>query len=119
MADRPGFGLELLDRFGDDAGEALWQAGLAMLEQAAVRGREGAWGRYQHFPAGELRRLRRDVARALLLCRQATILQAQVSAELRALTRPDLAGDLLERLPKQRRIPKQGTIPSRRTRRRP
>jgi len=90
----PGVGLDLLERFGDDAGEALWQAGLAMLERAANRGREGAWGRYQHHPRGELRRLRRDLARAMRMCREATHLQEHVNAELRALTSPELAEEL-------------------------
>lgn len=77
-------------------------AGIAMLEQAAVRAREGVWGRWKHYPRGEVRRLRRDVARALRLIHEAVLLQEQVSEELRDLTR-DLTDIAVEAGRKPRR----------------
>jgi hypothetical protein len=82
-----GPGLQFVERFGDDAGEALWYAGLALLDQAVKRGQEGAYGRFRHFPGGELRRLRKDLARGLSMCRESCTLQDLVNGELRELTR--------------------------------
>lgn len=81
-----GPGLDFVERFGDDAGEALFMAGLAMLDQALARAREGTYGRFRHYPRGELRRLRKDVSRGLTMCRQAAKLQDLVNDELYSLT---------------------------------
>ncbi len=61
-------------------------ASIAMLEQAAARAKEGTWGRWSHYPRGEVRRLRRDVARAMRLAHQALLLQEGVNADLHRLT---------------------------------
>jgi hypothetical protein len=63
-----------LERYGDAAAEAVWLASLAMLERAIRDAREGP-GRWRLNPSGELRRLRRDVAGALLMARVAVELQ--------------------------------------------
>jgi hypothetical protein len=81
-----GQGLDFVERFGDEAGEALFNAGLAMIDQAVGRAREGVWGRWRFYPRGEVRKLRRDIARALRMIRQAQLLQEQISSELRDLT---------------------------------
>lgn len=64
-------------RYGDEVASVVWTAALGMLEQAAKAAREGNWGRWRNYPRGELRRLRRDVARALELARLAVALQAE------------------------------------------
>lgn len=103
-----GPGLDFIERFGDDAGEALFMASLAMLEQAAVRAREGTWGRWSHFPRGEVRRLRRDVGRAMRLAHQALLLQEEVNESLHRLTNGvELDADLRDaavRATKPRRV---------------
>jgi hypothetical protein len=66
--------------YGDETAEIVWAASLTMLEQAAKRAGEGTWGRWRNFPRGELRRLRRDVARALELARLAVALEAEADA---------------------------------------
>lgn len=76
-------------RYGDETAEIIWAAALSMLEQAARRAGEGTWGRWRNFPSGELRRLRRDVARALALARLAVALEAEEVA-----AGADLAEDL-------------------------
>ncbi len=79
-----------LDHHGDRAGEAAWLAGLAMIERVGVEAREGIYGRWRHYPAGELRRVRRDVAAALSILRVAVSLQEAENANMRELT-TDLA----------------------------
>jgi len=98
----PGTGLNFVDRFGEEAGEALFMAGVAMLEQAVARAREGVYGRWKYFPAGEVRKLRRDVARALRLVHEAQRVQDLVNEELRELSRP-IDEMLLERARAERR----------------
>jgi hypothetical protein len=83
-----GPGLNFVDRFGDDAGEALFMAGIAMIEQAVNRAREGVYGRWRYFPGGEVRKLRQQIARGLRLVHEAQLLQDHVNDELRALTQP-------------------------------
>jgi hypothetical protein len=72
-----------VDRYGDEAAEVAWMAGLAWLERAADSAREGKWGRFRHYPGGELRRLRLDVSRALQLCRDNDLMRA-LTQEARA-----------------------------------
>lgn len=79
-----------IDQYGEDAAEATWLAALAMIERAVTLAREGQFGRWRHHPRGELRRLRRDIARGLLLARCAVELQDESNAIYRALT-DDLA----------------------------
>lgn len=67
-------------RYGDETAEIVWASALSMLEQAAKRAGEGTWGRWRFFPQGELRRLRRDVARALALARLAVALEVEENA---------------------------------------
>lgn len=75
-----------VERYGEDAAEATWWAALAMLERATTLAREGQFGRWRHYPRGELRRLRRDVSRALLLARCAVDLQDESNETYRELT---------------------------------
>lgn len=72
--------------FGDEAGEALWTASLALMRRAIGRAEEGAWGRWRNAPDVEARRLRRDLAAALRMARLAVRVQAYENAELRRLT---------------------------------
>jgi len=84
-------GLEaFLERHGDRAAETLWWSALAILDRAVEDAAEGKWGRWRFYPAGELRRLRRDLAEGLELARLAVALQeeenesrAELDAELR------------------------------------
>lgn len=76
-------------RYGDEVANVVWTAALGMLEQAAAAAREGIWGRWRTYPRGELKRLRRDVARGLALARLAVALQDEADASDR-----DLAEDL-------------------------
>lgn len=66
-----------LARHGDDAAEVTWWAALSLLERAAINAREGRWGPWRFYPAGQLRRLRRDIAQALELARLAVALQEE------------------------------------------
>jgi hypothetical protein len=75
-----------LDRFGDESAEIAWLAGLAWIDRAAAAAREGKWGRFRYYPAGELRRLRRDLAGALQLCRWAVAMQEEENEHSRELT---------------------------------
>lgn len=52
-----------------EAPEVLWAAGLALIDRATEEGREARHGRFRVHPAGQLRRLRRDLAGGLRLCR--------------------------------------------------
>lgn len=72
--------------FGDEAGEALWTASLALMRRAVGRAEEGAWGRWRHAPETESRRLRRDLAAALKMARLAVRVQEYENDELRRLT---------------------------------
>lgn len=76
---------KLLELYADRAGEAAWLAGLSMLERAGIESREGIYGRWRHYPRGELRRVRREVSAALQLLRVAVALQEAENASLRAL----------------------------------
>jgi len=74
-----------------DAPEVLWAAGLAMIERAVSEAKEARYGRFRHYPAGQLRRLRRDLSDGLKLSRLAVVLQeadtargAELDAELHA-----------------------------------
>lgn len=57
-----------------DAPEVLWAAGVAMIRRAASEAEEGRFGRLRHYPRGELRRARRDLAQGLRLLRIAAAL---------------------------------------------
>lgn len=57
-----------------DAPEVLWCAGLALLERGVVDARERS-AHFRHRPSSDLRRLRREVAQGLRLCRLAAHLQ--------------------------------------------
>ena len=61
---------------GLDAGEALWLAALGMIEAAVAARRERVGGGWRLYSKGELRRLRHDMAAALLLARLAAELDA-------------------------------------------
>lgn len=70
-----GYERALADLFGGfDGGWALWRAALASLELAVERSRD-AEGRFTSFPAGEMRRLLRDVEGAVALAATAADLQ--------------------------------------------
>jgi hypothetical protein len=85
MSDN-GTGLErFLSRHGDDAAELLWTAALSWLEAAARDAGEAHYGRWRYYPAGELRRLRTGIARALELARLAVAMQEQANEEARSL----------------------------------
>jgi hypothetical protein len=58
-----------------DAPEVIWIAALAMMERALEEGREARHGRFRVYARGQLRRLRRDVAQAMLLARLAVEMQ--------------------------------------------
>jgi hypothetical protein len=74
-----------VERHGDHAAEVLWWGALSLLERAAHEAREGNWGRWRHYPRGELRRLRRDLAEALELARLAVAFQDEENARMRDL----------------------------------
>lgn len=74
-----------LERHGRDVPEILYVAGLAWLEQAAREAREASLARWRHYPRGELRRIRRDVARALRLLDLAVSAQEDENARTRTL----------------------------------
>lgn len=76
-----------LDRYAEDSAEVAWTAATALLERAATCAREGNFGRFRYYPAGELRRLRRDVAVALALARFAVAMQEEENEAKRDLTR--------------------------------
>lgn len=79
----PGF----LERRGVESAEVAWEVALAWLERAAAEAREGRHGRWKHWPVGELRRLRYQVARAMEVARFAVSLQEYENVGLRDLTR--------------------------------
>lgn len=58
-----------------DAPEVVWAASLAMLERALLEAREARYGRFRVYPAGQLRRLRTDVAAAMKLARLGVAMQ--------------------------------------------
>jgi hypothetical protein len=78
----------LLSGFGEDAADAAWTSALALLERAAQRAREGRHGRWAHYPDGDLRRLRRDVAQALWMARTAAVLQSESNDLVSELNKP-------------------------------
>lgn len=101
-----------LERRGDRAAEVVWEAALVMVARAAEEAREGHWGRWRHYPSGELRRLRRDLAEALELARLAVALREEEhnrSAELDA----ELATQAAEAARRRRR---EQTLPAERAR---
>jgi hypothetical protein len=63
-----------LDRAGERAAEVVWQAALVWIRRAADEALEAAGSRFRSFPAGELRRLRYDLAEAMQLARLAAAL---------------------------------------------
>src|SRR3972149_8707621 len=63
-----------LERHADRAASTAWVAALAMIEAACQEARERSHSRWRYYPAGELRRLRRDLAAALELARFAVAL---------------------------------------------
>jgi hypothetical protein len=77
-----------LELAGDRAAETLWLAALSMIERAVAEAREGKWSRFRAFPRGELRRLRRDLAEALLMARLAAAVQIDDNELTRELMRP-------------------------------
>jgi hypothetical protein len=77
----------LLERRGAETAEVAWELALTWLERAAARGRDGRHGRWRHWPIGELRTLRYEVARAMELARFAVTLQEYENVGLRDLTR--------------------------------
>jgi hypothetical protein len=84
--------LRFLEESGD-APEVLWAAALAMLERAIAEAGEGRWARFRHYPRGQLRNLRHDLASGLRLALLAVALQeAEADAE-----RGDLSTVLAQR----------------------
>jgi hypothetical protein len=75
-----------VERYAEKSAEALWVAALALLERAAVDARASP-GRWRAYPAGELRRLRRELVPALLLARVAVALQEEDNDLVFELTR--------------------------------
>ncbi len=66
-----------VDRYGTEAPEAIWTAALALLEKAATDARAVSGNRWRHYPQGEIRRLRRELAGAMMLARLAAALQEE------------------------------------------
>lgn len=88
MSPRRVDGLEtFLDRFGTEAPEVIWTAALAWLERAAHDARNVASSRWRHYPDGEIRRLRGEIAGALMLARLAGALQEEENTRERELVR--------------------------------
>jgi hypothetical protein len=58
-----------------DAPEVMWAAAIAMMRRATAEAEEARYGRFRHYPQGQLRRLREDVARGMKLARLAAALQ--------------------------------------------
>lgn len=75
-----------MERYAEDAAEAAWLAALAWADRALERSREAPFGRWRYNPAGELRRLRRELVGALLLARFAVACQEEENAYMRSLT---------------------------------
>jgi hypothetical protein len=71
-------GLEaFIERYGSEAPEVVWQAALALLERTATGARVAAASRWSYYPQGELRRLRHELAGAMMLARLAVALQEE------------------------------------------
>ena len=77
-----------VERFGDEAAEVIWLAACAWLERSAALARDTLDNRFRWYPAGELHRLRREIAAALQLARFAAGVQAEENDMLAALMRP-------------------------------
>jgi hypothetical protein len=101
-----------VERRGDRSAEVVWSAALAMLERACADARECSSSRWRWYPAGELRRLRRDVAEGLELARLAVALQEEDAEQRRELDR-DLAAAAAEAGRARRRAQ---TLPAERAR---
>jgi hypothetical protein len=86
----------------EDAAEASWSAGLAMIERACARARESET-RFRFYPPGELRKLRRGIARGLVLCRFAVALQQDENALMHELMEPAREAARAARLERLRR----------------
>lgn len=74
-----------IDRYGSEAPEVIWTAALAWLERAAGDARNVASGRWRYYPRGEVRRLRDEIAGALMLARLAAALQEEENSRERQL----------------------------------
>lgn len=66
-----------LARYGSEAPEVIWTAALAWIERVVGEARAQAGHRWHHYPDGEIRRLRRELAGALMLARLAAALQEE------------------------------------------
>lgn len=75
-----------LEEHSGRAAEILWDAALVIARQAVDDTRATTQSRWRSFPRGELRVLRRDLARALALARLAVALQEDEHERSRDLT---------------------------------
>jgi len=110
---RRGAAIELfLERLDEDASEVVWLAALALLERTLSEARRTSPSRWRHYPAGELRRLRDEIASALSMARFAVALaeeSSELDQELAEATEAGLEEQLRQRL-------RAGTIQAERTR---
>lgn len=65
-----------LERYSE-APEVMWTAAVAWIERAAADARAASGRRWRHYPQGEIRRLRRELAGALMLARLAAAMQEE------------------------------------------
>jgi hypothetical protein len=77
--------LQFLEEVGD-APEVIWAAAVAVMRRALGEAEEARFGRFRHYPQGQLRRLRSDVSRALKLARLAVDMQEAETERDRELT---------------------------------
>lgn len=76
----------LLEADHEHAAEALFLGGIARLRIACQHAEQATAGRFSSSPSSELRRLRADVARALLMVKIATDIQLADNQRHRSLT---------------------------------
>jgi hypothetical protein len=77
-----------VEHFGDEAAEVIWLAACSWLERSAALARDTLDNRFRWYPAGELHRLRREIAAALQLARFACAVQSEENDMYAALMRP-------------------------------